>query len=155
MIAATVAAVATVAVPAPAVLAKQGGHQPHAPKGPKGKCAKLQSVGFAAAGTLASYTADSVTVNVTHANKHARAYIAAAGQTFSLGGARVSFEGVTDADASGTVDFADVLPTDVVRLGGKVSRAKHGCPVAPGALTLRKVRVERPGAADDQSADES
>src|SRR4051794_22436980 len=93
MITAAVAAAATVALPAPGVLAKPGSHESHAPKG---RCAKLQSVGFAAAGSLASYTTDTVTVNVTRANKHARAYIAAAGQTFSLSGARLSFHGVTD-----------------------------------------------------------
>lgn len=151
MITAAVAAAATVALPAPGVLAKPGSHESHAPKG---RCAKLQSVGFAAAGSLASYTTDTVTVNVTRANKHARAYIAAAGQTFSLSGARLSFHGVTDADGSGAVDFADVLPTDVVRLVGKVSRPKHGCPVTDGALRLRKVQVKRPDAAEDQTANE-
>jgi hypothetical protein len=145
MITAAVAAAATVAVPAPAVLAKPGGHGSPAPKG---RCAKQQSVGFAAAGSLASYTADSVTVNVTRANPHARAYIAAAGQTFSLGSARVAFRGVTDADGSGTVDFADVLPTDVVRLAGKVSRPKHRCADAASTLTLRKVQVVRPDATE-------
>jgi hypothetical protein len=151
MIAAAVAA-ATVAVPAPAVLAKPGGHQSHAPKG---RCAKLQSVGFSAAGSLASYTADSVTVNVARANKHARAYIATAGQTFSLSGARLSFRGVTDADGSGTVDFADVAPTDVVRLVGKVSRPKHRCAAAEASLKLRKVQVVRPDAAEDPTSDAS
>ena len=151
MITAALAAAATLAVPAPGVLAKPGGHGAHAPKG---RCAKLQSVGFAAAGSLTSYTADSVTLNVTHANKHARAYIAAAGQTFSLGNARVSFAGVTDADSSGTVDFADVLPTDVVRLVGKVSRPKHGCPASDSALTLRKVQVVRPDTTDTQSPEQ-
>jgi hypothetical protein len=152
MISAAVAAAVVAAVPVQGAVAKPGGHESH---GPKGKCAKVQSVGFSAAGTLAGYTADSVTVDVKRANKHARGYIAAAGSTFSLGGARVKFAGVTDADGSGSVDFADVLPTEVVKLTGKVSRAKKGCPVTESALKLRKVQVVRPDAGEDEPADES
>lgn len=138
---AALAAAAIAAVPVQGAAAKQNGHEAH---GQHGRCAKTHSVGFSAAGSLASYTADSVTLNVTRANKHARAYIATAGSTFSLTGVQVRFNGVTDADGSGTVDFADVLPTDVVRVAGKVSSPKHGCPVSDSTLTLRKVQVVRP-----------
>src|SRR5215212_929867 len=112
---AAMAAAALVAVPLQGAAAKPGEHGSH---GQHGKCSKVQSVGFTAAGSLASYTADSVTLTVAHANKHARGFIAAAGSTFSLTGARLRFSGVSDADGSGTVDFADVLPTDRVKVIG-------------------------------------
>lgn len=161
---AALAAAAIVAVPVQGAAAKQGGeHGSHGPAAEhghghaNGKCRKAHSTAFAAAGTLAGYTADSVTLDVTRANKHARDYIAAAGSTFSLAGARLRFEGVTDADGSGTVDFADVLPTDVMRVNGKVSKPKRGCPAADSTVTVRKVHVERPGAGDEaeQEDDES
>lgn len=148
---AALAAAALVAVPVQGAAAKPGGHESH---GHHGKCAKVQSVGFSAAGSLASYTADTVTLNVAHANKHARAYIATAGSTFSLTAARVRFSGVTDADGSGTVDFADALPTDVVRVTGKVSRPKHGCPASDSTLTLRKVQVVRPDADETEAPEQ-
>jgi hypothetical protein len=150
-IAVAVAAAGVMAIPAQTAVAKQGGHESHASKG---RCAKVQSVGFSAAGSLSSFTADSVTLTVTRANRHARDYIASAGATFSLTGARLSFRGVTDADASGTVDLADVLPTDVVRVAGKVSRPKRGCPAADAVVTLRKVQVKRPDAATAEPADD-
>src|SRR5215212_11476193 len=94
MIGTAVAAALVAAVPVQGAVAKPGGHESH---GAKGKCAKLHAVGFSAAGTLTGYTADSVTLDVKRANKHARGYIDAAGSTFSLSGARVKFAGVTDA----------------------------------------------------------
>jgi hypothetical protein len=147
-IGAAMAAAALVGAPVQGAAAKPGEHGSHGLSGQHGRCAKPQSVGFAAAGTLAGYTAGSVTLTVTRANKHARTFIAGAGSTFSTAGARVRFDGVTDADGSGTVDFADVLPTDVVRVIGKVSRPKHGCPAGDAALTLRKVQVVRPDTAE-------
>ena len=151
---AALAAAALVAVPVQGAAAKPGGHESHGQQGQHGKCAKQQSVGFSAAGSLASYTADSVTLNVAHANKHARTYIASAGSTFSLTGARVRFSGVTDADGSGTVDFADVLPTDVVHVNGKVSWPKHGCPASDSTLTVRKVQVVRPDADETEAPEQ-
>jgi hypothetical protein len=109
------------------------------------KCKRTHAVGFVAKGTLASYTAETVTLDVKRANRHARSYLAAADSTFTLGTARVRFAGVTDADANGTVDFADVLPTDKVVAIGKATRPKRGCD-GETVLKLRKLQVVRPEA---------
>jgi hypothetical protein len=151
-ITAAFAVAAAAAVPVQGAAAKPHGHG--GPPEGKGRCAKAQSVGFAAGGSLAGYTADSVTLTIAHANKHARGYIASAGSTFPLADARLRFRGVTDADGSGAVDFADVLPTDVVRVIGKVSRPKRGCPAGDAALTVRKVQVVRPDAAETEQPEE-
>lgn len=117
------------------------------------KCRRPQSVGFVAKGSLAGFTAEDVTLDVERANKHARAYIKAAGSTFTLGTARVQFEGVTDDNADGVVDFADVQPTDMVKAIGKASRPKRGC-TGETVLTLRKVQVERPVVEEEVVEDE-
>ena len=109
------------------------------------KCKRTHAVGFVVKGSLASFTAETVTLDVKRANRHARSYLEAAGSTFALGTARVRFKGVTDADTSGTVDFADVLPTDKVVAIGKATRPKRGCE-GETVLTLRKLQVIRPEA---------
>jgi hypothetical protein len=110
------------------------------------KCKKGRKVGFSVRGTLAGYTAEDVTLTVVRANKHARSFIEGDAHTFAIDGARVKFEGVTDTDESGEVDFADVAPTDVVKVTGKVVRPKKGCDAGEPAVTIRKVHVERPEA---------
>lgn len=130
------------------------GQQPPENRHAGRRCAKPKSVGFAVQGSLASFTPESVTLDVKRANRHARAYIASAGSTFTIGAARVRFEGVTDADASGTVDFADVLPTDKVMAIGKVAGPKRGC-TGDTSLTLRKLKVVRPEAQPAEASDES
>jgi hypothetical protein len=118
------------------------------------KCKRAHSVGFVAKGSLKSYTEDSVTLDVTRANRHARSFLAGAEPTFTLGTARVRFSGVTDADGNGAVDFADVLPTDKVVATGKATRPKRGCE-GETVLKLRKLQVVRPVADEsDDSEDE-
>ena len=114
------------------------------------KCKKARKVGFSVRGTLDAFTAEDVTLAVVRANKHARSFIEGDTHTFALEGARVKFEGVTDADGSGEVDFADVTPTDVVKVTGKVTRAKKGCDSVEPGVTIRKVQVERPEAEEPE-----
>lgn len=123
-------------------------------RGAAKRCSKPRKVGFSVRGSLDSFTPEDVTITVARANKHARSFIEGDTHTFTLEGARVKFEGVTDADASGTVDFADVLPTDVVKATGKVTRPKRGCTAEP-TVKLRKVHVERPVAEAAEESDES
>ena len=119
------------------------------------KCKRTQAVGFVVKGSLAGYTAETVTLDVKRANRHARSYLTAADSTFTLGTARVRFAGVTDADGNGTVDFADVLPTDKVVAIGKATRPKRGCE-GETVLKLRKLQVVRPEADEsDDSGDQS
>ena len=118
------------------------------------RCRRMESVGFTAVGTLATFTPEDVTLEVVKANKHARSYIASAGSTFTLGSARVKFEGVTDGDGNGTVDLGDVLPTDRVKAIGKATRPKRGCE-GESVLTLRKLQIVRPEAEAGEVADES
>ena len=118
------------------------------------KCKRGRKVGFAVRGTLAGFTAEDVTLTVARANKHARSFIDGDTHTFALDGARVKFEGVTDADADGDVDFADVAPTDRVKATGKVIRPKRGCEAEP-TVTVRKIQVERPEADEAEESDES
>ena len=109
------------------------------------KCKRPHAVGFVVKGSLASFTAETVTLDVKRANRHARSYLEAAESTFTLGTARVRFDGVTDGDASGAVDFADVLPTDRVVANGQATRPKRGCE-GETVLKLRKLQVIRPQA---------
>ena len=118
------------------------------------KCKKGRKVGFSVRGTLDGFTAEDVTLAVVRANKHARSFIEGDTHTFALDGARVKFEGVTDADESGGVDFADVAPTDVVKVTGKVVRPKKGCDAGEPAVTIRKVHVERPEADEAEEPEE-
>jgi hypothetical protein len=115
------------------------------------RCKRVRKVGFSVRGTLAGFTAEDVTLAVVRANRHGRSFIEGDEHTFALEGARVKFEGVTDADGNGEVDFADVAPTDVVRATGKVARPKRGCD-AEATVKLRKIHVERPEA---EEAEES
>ena len=125
----------------------------HRGRGASRRCKRAQSVGFVVKGSLASFTPETVTLDVKRANRHARSYIKTAGSTFTLGTARVKFAGVTDADGSGTVDFADVLPTDQVVAVGKATRPKRGCK-GDTVLKLRKLQVVRPDADESESETE-
>jgi len=135
--------------------ARQGAEQQSEGRRASRKCKRTQSVGFVVKGSLASFTPEAVTLDVERANRHARSYIETAGSTFELGSARLKFEGVTDADNSGAVDLADVLPTDRVVAIGKATRPKRGCE-GETVLKLRKLQVVRETESDDShdSADD-
>ena len=62
----------------------------------------------------------------------------------------MSFAGVTDGDLSGAVDLADALPTDRVRVLGKLALPKRGCE-GEAVLTLRKVKVLREVATETEA----
>lgn len=118
------------------------------------KCKKPHAVGFVAKGSLTSFdaAAGTLTLDVKRANRHARRYIEAAGSTFTLGEARVRFVGVTDGNGSGSVDLADVLPTDKVVATGKATKPKRGCE-GDIVLKLRKLQIIRPQADEAEGTD--
>jgi len=161
-----IAAVSALALPVAAADARPGhghGHggpavEQYTPQPPQAhqprRCKRTQSVGFVAKGTLASYTAETVTLDVKRANRHARSYINAAGSEFTLGSARVRFAGVTDGNGDSVVDFADVLPTDKVVATGKAVRPKRGCE-GETVLKLRKLQVVRPEADETEGSEQS
>jgi hypothetical protein len=124
--------------------------QTHQPR----RCKRTQSVGFVVKGALASYTADTVTLDVKRANRHARSYIESAGSEFALGTARLRFRGVTDGNGDGAVDLADVQPTDKVIAIGKAVRPKRGCE-GQTVLKLRKLQVVRPKADETEAPEQS
>ena len=125
-----------------------------------------RGVGFALAGTKVGGLAVTdgrltapLTLDPTAANKHARKLlgidrafiqgtettevpVAAEGDE-----AKVRFVGVTDGNADGKVDAADVLPTDRVRVLGKVKRTRTRTgeerTTTYGPLDIRKVVVKR------------
>ncbi len=106
------------------------------------RCAKAKKVGFVVKGTFGSSDGITLTVGDARGNKHARGWLAQNGAEFSLDGIAVSFEGVTDADADGTVDLDDVQPTDQVRVIGKLAQPKKRC-AGESTLTVRKIKVVR------------
>jgi hypothetical protein len=116
------------------------------------KCKRTQSIGFVAKGSLASFTDETVTLDVERANRHARSHIEAAGSTFTLGTARVKFEGVTDT-GSGALDLADVVSTDKVVASGKLTTPKRGCE-GETVLKLRKLQVVRPEVEESDDSQE-
>ena len=149
---------------APAVAAAHPGHghgqgpgagpqvNPHeqGPPAGHGRCARPQRVAFVARGSLVSFTPTADTTDspnfgdlvlkVTRANHHAAKYTS--NTPLSTVGARVSFAGVTDANADNAVGFDDVQGTDVVKVIGKLVRPRHGCQ-GDTTVQLRKVMVRR------------
>ena len=115
------------------------------------KCAKPHKVGFVVKGTFGSSDGATITVANAKGNKHARAWLAANGASFALSGITVGFEGVTDDNADGVVDLADVQATDEVRVIGKLSQPKKRC-AGESSLTVRKIKVVRelPDAPEDE-----
>ena len=125
---------------------------------------KNRGVGVAFAGTkLDSTVTDgkltAFTLDLTRANRHARKVLGvdrafvrgdalktitvAAGDTF-----KVRFNGVTDGSDEGTtVDFADVLPTDRVKVIGKAKRTRTRSgetrTVQYGDLDIKKIVIKR------------
>ena len=139
---AVAAVMAVAAVPAQAKPAHAGAKAK--PVKPQKKCTKTQAVGFTAAGTDAAYADGNLTFTVAEANKHARGHLAGATRpTFSTVGAKVAFDGVTDADGNGVVDLADVAPTDRVAVAGKLTQPLKGCTGAT-KLAIQKIVVTRP-----------
>lgn len=94
-------------------------------------------------GSLASYDDASVALDVARANRHAAKWLSAPNApAFAIAGVRLAFEGVTDANGTG-VGLDDVVATDRVRVVGKLSRPKRGCPAGEQLLKLRVVKVTR------------
>ena len=139
------AGLATLALPlaAGAKPPSADGQKPAGKHGAKSKrCAKPKRVGFVAAGPLVAVDQSSLTVGVERGNRHARRWLEDNDAVFDVDGLTVGFAGVVDGDASGTVDLADVLAGDRVRVVGKLSLPKRGCD-GEATLSLRKVKVSR------------
>lgn len=142
--------------------AERGQARAEEAKGKKGKKGR----GFVVRGTeLAGLTvtddkvAGPFTLDLVMANKHARKLLevekseirgddtttipAVADDTV-----RLRLKGVTDGDDEGTdVSLADVLPTDRVKVIGKVAR--------DGELNIRKIMVKRDSETEDEAETES
>jgi hypothetical protein len=150
----TLAGLATLALPVVGAQAQPpsaGGEKAAGKGGAKSKrCKKPRALGFVAAGALASVEGSSVTLTVARANRHARRWLETSDATFDTAGLTVSFVGVTDGDLSGAVELADVLPTDRVRVLGKLALPKRGCE-GEAVLTLRKVKVLRDPASETET----
>lgn len=117
------------------------------------RCAKPKRVGFVVQGALASYDAQSVTLDVQKVNRHARAWLAAPNPpSFATEGLRFSFEGVSDDNGTG-LGLDDVVGTDRVRVVGKLLQPKRGC-AGDSQLRLRAVKVTREAPAPDDSAEQ-
>ena len=147
------AGLATTALPVLSAEAKPGHDKPAVKHDGKSKrCKKARSVGFVVRGSLESYEDASVTLAVQRANRHARRWLEAGNApVFDTTGLRVKFAGVTDANADSVVDLADVLPTDRVKVLGKLAVPKAGCE-GEVALKLKKLRVSR-NAAEEKNDD--
>jgi hypothetical protein len=159
-------AIAALAVPSAAFAADDNDHKA---KG-HGKAKKAKSVGFALSGTELTglnvtdgKAAGPFTLDLTSANKHARAFLGltktqiqgddttsipvASDDTF-----RLRLNGVTDgADAGTDVSLADVLPTDRVKVVGKVTRVKKGDTTTTRTLDVKKITVTRETETEQQS----
>ncbi len=86
--------------------------------------------------------AASLTLTVTRANRHATAWLAVNAPTFATTGARLRLSEIVDSNGDGLVDSADVLPTDRVKVIGKLSRPKRGC-TGEMTLSLRRIVIHR------------
>lgn len=152
---AVVAAAALVAFPVAGVQAKPAGKRGQDTERHAGKrdaeskrnakskrCKKQSRRGFVVRGSLAGYDAESVTLDVERANKHARRWLRDNDPTFDTSAARFAFEGVDDASGDGHVDLDDAVATDRVRVLGKLSMPKRGCD-GDGSLHVHKVVVTR------------
>ncbi|MDQ3729739.1 MAG: hypothetical protein M3355_09125 [Actinomycetota bacterium] len=103
------------------------------------KCSKVRKVGFVVKGTFVGGDAQSVTLTVTKANRHARrSGLVTVGETYTANSERIRYvnrSGPEDAQAS-----------DKVRVKGKVTKLKRGCDsegFTPTA-TIRRVKVIGP-----------
>ena len=101
------------------------------------KCDKPKQVGFKVNGTLQDASGlTTIDMTVSHANRHARDWLAENAPSFVLldflvddaGDENIKFIGVTDTGNVG-VDFEDALGVEFrVKLKGKLELLKHGCP---------------------------
>ena len=134
---ATLAAAALLVAPVAGAEAKQDGDG-GATKSKK--CEKPKQVGFKVKGTLlAGSDLTTIDMTVSHANRHARDWLAENFPTFVLddfvvddeGDENIKFIGVTDilTDTNVTVGFEDAVGDEFrVKLKGKLELLKHGCP---------------------------
>ena len=118
------------------------------------KCKRERRGRFLAAGTASAQDSASFVLTVKRTNRPARKWLAVNEATFSTTGVKLRLKGIGDATGDGTVDFADVLPTDRVRVIGKLSRPKRGC-TGEAALKLRRIVVHRKSEANETEDDES
>jgi hypothetical protein len=145
LIVVALAALATLALPVLAAEAKRpaGAEKAAAKQGTKSqRCKKPRSVGFIVRGSLAAHDQASVELAATSSNRHAARWLEQNTSAFDTTGLTLTFAGVTDADASGSIDLADVVATDVVRVKGKLSLPKAGC-AGDSALTVKKFSITR------------
>jgi hypothetical protein len=103
------------------------------------KCEKTKLVGFKVKGTLvAGSDLTTIDMAVSHANRHARDWLAENAPSFVLldflvndeGDENIKFIGVTDilTDTNVTVGFEDAVGDKFrVKLKGKLELLKHGC----------------------------
>jgi hypothetical protein len=115
-----------------------GGGKPDGVGGPTGskKCEKPRSVGFKVNGTFGQYVAGilpaaDLTVNVIHANRHARDWLGVPLPT----PATFELDGTEMLKFIGLAGFEDAVATDVVKLKAKLALPKHGCPPEEDAVT--------------------
>jgi hypothetical protein len=144
---ATVAAAALLVAPVAGTHAKQDGDGGSTKSK---KCERLRHVGFKVKGTLED-ASDLTTIDMTvsHANRHARDWLAENSATFVLeGDENIKLIGVTDKNGDATVDFEDALGVEFrVKLKGKLELLKHGCPeedavLEDDAVDVKKVKVK-------------
>ena len=118
------------------------------------KCKRQRRVGFVAAGTASAQDSASFVLTVRRANRHAKKWLAVNEATFSTTGVKLRLKGIDDSTGDGTVDFADVLSTDRVRVIGKLSRPKRRC-TGDATLRLRRIVVHRKFDAKETELDEA
>lgn len=155
------AAVALLAVPAAAAEAKSENSESNtggteyagdgkAKDGKAKKCEKPRRRGFTVNGTFASYADPILTVDVRRANKHARVWLKKNAPAFSTVDARVRIKNVTDGDGNGTVDLADGVVTDRIKIRGKLIQPRRGCE-GDTTVKIKKIKLKRPDVGDDAS----
>lgn len=111
-------------------------------KGQAKKCAKQRKVGFVVKGTFVSGDAVSVTLKVTKANRHAlKSGLVTVGDEYTATPADPAKIRYVNRTGPG-----DAQATDKVRVIGKVTALKKGCPDAgfTPTATVRKVKVIGP-----------
>lgn len=118
--------------------------------GHHGKSCKPHRVGWVVKGTLVEQSLEdvdgdgkysgTVTVTVTHTNKHARDEKGGPQpKTYTVKDVKVTF-GVNDANNDGKQDGLDVAAGDQVKLIGKVTRVRKKCDQSEaGKVSIRKV----------------
>ena len=131
--------------------ARRDGERRSGERGRSRRCARQVRRGFVVRGSLTSFEADSVTLEVQRANRHARRWLRDNEPVFDTSDARVRFGGVTDGNGDGAVDFADVVATDRVRVIGKVSSPKRRCE-GETTVSIRKVIVTRETEEEEEEA---